>query len=347
METKFFKDKTLMITGGTGSFGSTVLKHFLDSDLKEIRIFSRDEKKQDDMRHERQAKDPKNASKVNFYIGDVRNKQSIEDAIQGVDFLFHAAALKQVPSCEFFPMEAVRTNVEGTDNVLHAAVAAGVERVVCLSTDKAAYPINAMGISKAMMERVIYANARVAAGKTTICCTRYGNVMCSRGSVIPIFIDQIKAGNPITITDPNMTRFLMNLDEAVALVMFAFEHGEPGDLFVQKSDASTIGDLAKAVQQLFGDTGTNIIGTRHGEKLFETLMTNEECIRSIDMGNYYRVLPDGRDLNYDKFFVNGEVQTMAPEAYNSHNTRRLDVAGTVEKILTADYVQEALANWEK
>ncbi len=344
---KFFKDKTLMITGGTGSFGSTVLKHFLNSDLKEIRIFSRDEKKQDDMRHDLQAKHPELAEKVKFYIGDVRNMRSVQDAVQGVDYIFHAAALKQVPSCEFFPMEAVQTNVEGTDNVLHAAVEAGVQRIVCLSTDKAAYPINAMGISKAMMEKVIGANARVAAGKTTICCTRYGNVMCSRGSVIPLFIDQIKAGNPITITDPNMTRFLMNLDEAVDLVMFAFEHGEPGDLFVQKSDASTIGDLAKAVQQLFGDTGTHIIGTRHGEKLFETLMTNEECMRSVDMGDYYRVLPDGRDLNYDKFFVEGQVRTMAKEAYTSHNTKRLNVEETVQKILTTDYVKEALQNWKK
>lgn len=344
---KFFKNKTLMITGGTGSFGSTVLKHFLDSDLKEIRIFSRDEKKQDDMRHALQAKHPNLAEKVRFYIGDVRDMRSVEDAVQGVDYIFHAAALKQVPSCEFFPMEAVRTNIQGTDNVLHAAVAAGVERVVCLSTDKAAYPINAMGISKAMMEKVIGANARVAAGKTTICCTRYGNVMCSRGSVIPLFIDQIKAGNPVTITDPDMTRFLMNLDEAVALVMFAFEHGEPGDLFVQKSDASTIGDLAKALQQLFGDTGTKIIGTRHGEKLFETLMTNEECTRSIDMGDYYRVLPDDRDLNYDKFFVNGQVHTMANEAYTSHNTKRLDVEGTVNKILTTDYVKTALAEKDR
>ena len=343
----FFKGKTLMITGGTGSFGSTVLKHFLNSDLKEIRIFSRDEKKQDDMRHELQAKHPDLAEKVKFYIGDVRNMRSVQDAVQGVDYIFHAAALKQVPSCEFFPMEAVRTNIEGTDNVLHAAVDAGVQRIVCLSTDKAAYPINAMGISKAMMEKVIGANARVAAGKTSICCTRYGNVMCSRGSVIPLFIDQIKAGNSITITDPNMTRFLMNLDEAVDLVMFAFEHGEPGDLFVQKSDASTIGDLAKAVQQLFGDTGTHIIGTRHGEKLFETLMTNEECTRSVDMGDYYRVLPDGRDLNYDKFFVQGQVRTMANEAYTSHNTHRLDVEGTVQKILTTDYVKEALQNWKK
>ena len=340
---KFFKDKTLMITGGTGSFGSTVLKHFLDSNLKEIRIFSRDEKKQDDMRHELQVKHPDLAEKVKFHIGDVRNIRSVEDAVQGVDFIFHAAALKQVPSCEFFPMEAVRTNIEGTDNVLRTAVAAGVQRIVCLSTDKAAYPINAMGISKAMMEKVIGANARVAADRTTICCTRYGNVMCSRGSVIPLFIEQIKAGNPITITDPNMTRFLMNLDEAVDLVLFAFEHGEAGDLFVQKSDASTIGDLAKAVQSIFGDTGTKIIGTRHGEKLFETLMTNEECTRSIDMGDYYRVLPDGRDLNYDKFFVKGQVHTMANEAYTSHNTRRLNVEGTVQTILSTDYVKEALA----
>lgn len=341
-----FNNATLMITGGTGSFGSTVLKHFLDSDLKEIRIFSRDEKKQDDMRHELQAKHPKQAGKVKFYIGDVRNPRSVQDAMPGVDYIFHAAALKQVPSCEFFPMEAVRTNVEGTDNVLHAAIQAGVKRVVCLSTDKAAYPINAMGISKAMMERVIYANARVAAerGNTTICCTRYGNVMCSRGSVIPLFINQIKAGKPITITDPGMTRFLMNLDEAVDLVMFAFQHANPGDLFIQKADASTIGDLAKAVQQLFGDTGTSIIGTRHGEKLYETLMTCEERLRSEDMGNYYRVCADSRDLNYDKFVVNGNVKTMADEAYTSHNTTRLDVQGTVKKILTADYVQEELKN---
>lgn len=346
-KTNIFKNKILLITGGTGSFGTTVLKHFLKSNLMEIRIFSRDEKKQDDMRHGIQTQYPEYAAKVKFYIGDVRNIRSVEDVMHGVDYIFHAAALKQVPSCEFFPMEAVRTNVEGTDNVLHAAIEAGVERIVCLSTDKAAYPINAMGISKAMMEKVIGANARVAAKTTTICCTRYGNVMCSRGSVIPLFIDQIKAGNPITITNPDMTRFLMNLDEAVELVMFAFEHGEPGDLFVQKSDASTIGDLAKAVQQLFGDTGTRIIGTRHGEKLYETLMTNEECVRSQDMGAYYRVLPDGRDLNYDKFFVNGQIQTMASEAYTSHNTRILNVEETVQKILTTDYVKEALSDWEK
>ena len=339
-----FSGATLMITGGTGSFGNTVLKHFLKTDIGEIRIFSRDEKKQDDMRHALQAKYPEEAKKVKFYVGDVRDQQSVRDAMPGVDYIFHAAALKQVPSCEFFPMQAVKTNVEGTDNMLHAAIDAGVKRVVCLSTDKAAYPINAMGISKAMMEHVIYANARVAAerGGTVICCTRYGNVMCSRGSVIPLFIDQIKAGNPITITNPNMTRFLMNLDEAVDLVQFAFENANPGDLFIQKADASTIGDLAKAVQKLFGDTGTNIIGTRHGEKLYETLMTCEESLRSEDMGHYYRVVADSRDLNYDKFVVNGQVKTMAEEAYTSHNTKRLDVDGTVKKILTTDYVQNEL-----
>ncbi|MBR3167136.1 MAG: polysaccharide biosynthesis protein [Erysipelotrichaceae bacterium] len=340
-----FTNKTLMITGGTGSFGHTVLKHFLTTDIGEIRIFSRDEKKQDDMRHELQAKYPEYAGKVRFFVGDVRDPRSIDDAMPGVDFIFHAAALKQVPSCEFFPMQAVKTNIEGTDNVLHSAVAHGVKRVVCLSTDKAAYPINAMGISKAMMEHVIFANARVAAerGGTVICCTRYGNVMCSRGSVIPLFIDQIKAGDPVTITDPEMTRFLMNLDEAVDLVKFAFEHGNPGDLFVQKADACTIGDLAKAVQQLFGDTGTSIIGTRHGEKLYETLMTREESLRSEDMGEYYRIAADSRDLNYDKFVVKGEVHTMAEESYTSHNTKRLNVEETVQKLLTTDYVKEELA----
>ena len=335
---------TLLITGGTGSFGSTVLKRFLTTDIGQIRIFSRDEKKQDDMRHDLQAKYPEYASKVKFYIGDVRDPRSIKDAMPGVDYIFHAAALKQVPSCEFFPMQAVKTNVEGTDNVLHAAMDAGVKRVVCLSTDKAAYPINAMGTSKAMMEHVIFANSRVAAeqGGTVICCTRYGNVMCSRGSVIPLFIDQIKSGNPITITNPEMTRFLMNLDEAVDLVKFAFENANPGDLFIQKADASTIGDLAKAVQKLFGDTGTNIIGTRHGEKLYETLMTKEERLRSEDMGHYFRVAADNRDLNYDKYFVKGQVQTEAKEAYTSHNTNLLDVDGVVEKIMTTDYVREAL-----
>lgn len=339
-----FSGATLLITGGTGSFGNTVLKHFLTSDIGQIRIFSRDEKKQDDMRHELQSKYPEHAKKVKFYVGDVRDPQSIADAMPGVDYIFHAAALKQVPSCEFFPMQAVKTNIEGTDNVLHAAINAGVKRVVCLSTDKAAYPINAMGISKAMMEHVITANARVAAesGNTVICCTRYGNVMCSRGSVIPLFIDQIKSGDPITITNPEMTRFLMNLDEAVELVQFAFEHAMPGDLFIQKADASTIGDLAKAVQHLFGDTGTNIIGTRHGEKLYETLMTREERLRSEDMGKYFRVAADNRDLNYDKYFIQGKVETQAEEAYTSHNTTRLGVDETVKKLLTTDYVQEQL-----
>ena len=344
-----FSGATLMITGGTGSFGNTVLKHFLSSDIGQIRIFSRDEKKQDDMRHELQAKYPQAAGKVKFFLGDVRDARSIEDAMHGVDYVFHAAALKQVPSCEFFPMQAVQTNVIGTDNLLHAAIDCGVKKVVCLSTDKAAYPINAMGISKAMMEHVIYANARVAAerGGTVICCTRYGNVMCSRGSVIPLFIDQIRAGNPLTVTNPNMTRFLMNLDEAVSLVTFAFEHANPGDLFIQKADASTIGDLAKAVQQLFGDTGMTVIGTRHGEKLYETLMTREERLRSEDMGDYFRVCADSRDLNYDKFVVQGEVRTEADEPYTSHNTHLLNVNGIIRKLMTTDYVREALAAAEK
>ena len=339
-----FDGATLLITGGTGSFGNAVLRHFLTSDIKEIRIFSRDEKKQDDMRHELQIRLPEHAGKVKFHIGDVRNPLSVKDAMQGVDYVFHAAALKQVPSCEFFPMEAVRTNIIGTDHVLHAAMEAGVKRVVCLSTDKAAYPINAMGISKAMMEHVAAANARVAAEKngTVICCTRYGNVMCSRGSVIPLFVEQIQAGRPITITNPDMTRFLMNLDESVELVKFAFEHGNPGDLFIQKAPASTIGDLAKAVQSLFGDTGTSIIGTRHGEKLYETLMTREERLRAEDMGGYFRIAADSRDLNYDKFMVKGKVETQADESYTSHNTKRLDAEGTKQKILTTQYVQEKL-----
>lgn len=341
-----FTGKTLMITGGTGSFGNTVLKHFLQSDLAEIRIFSRDEKKQDDMRHRMQQRDAEAAKKVRFCIGDVRDAQSVRDAMHGVDYIFHAAALKQVPSCEFFPMEAVKTNIIGTDNVLHAAIAEGVKRVVCLSTDKAAYPINAMGKSKAMMESIIYANARNGAGRTTICCTRYGNVMCSRGSVIPLFIKQIKNGQPVTITDPTMTRFLMNLDEAVSLVQFAFEHANPGDLFIQKAPASTIGDLAEAVQEVFGRTETKIIGTRHGEKLYETLMTREERLRAEDMGDYFRVHADTRDLNYDKFFVEGDVKTQADESYTSHNTTRLDAAGAVEKIKTAEYVQLALEGRE-
>ncbi|GKG90138.1 MULTISPECIES: polysaccharide biosynthesis protein [Gordonibacter] len=334
--------RTLMITGGTGSFGSTVLDHFVGSDVGEVRVFSRDEKKQDDMRHRLQERDPGLAAKVRFLIGDVRDERSVRDAMRGVDYVFHAAALKQVPSCEFFPMEAVKTNVVGTDNVLHAAIDEGVQKVVCLSTDKAAYPINAMGTSKAMMEKIIYANARNGAGRTTICCTRYGNVMCSRGSVIPLFIDQIRAGRPVTVTDPAMTRFLMNLDEAVDLVLFAFGHAEPGDLFIQKAPAATVGDLAEAVQELFGRTGTKVIGTRHGEKLFETLMTREERLRAEDMGEYFRVRADTRDLNYDRFTV-GNVRTQADESYTSHNTERLDVAGTVGKIATASYVREALA----
>ena len=341
-----FKGKTLLITGGTGSFGSTVLRHFLRSEIAEIRIFSRDEKKQDDMRHRLQESCPELAGKVRFRIGDVRDARAVRDAARGADCIFHAAALKQVPSCEFFPMEAVKTNVIGTDNVLKAAIDEGVDKVVCLSTDKAAYPINAMGTSKAMMEKVVFANAREGAGRTTICCTRYGNVMCSRGSVIPLFMRQIRRDEPLTLTDPAMTRFLMNLDEAVDLVQFAFEHAEPGDLFVQKSPAATVGDLAEAVQRLFGRTGVRVIGTRHGEKLFETLMTREERLRAEDMGDYFRVRADSRDLNYDKFFVDGEVQTQADEAYTSHNTRRLDVEGTMSKLLTADYVKRALEDGE-
>lgn len=341
-----FASSTLLITGGTGSFGNAVLKHFLTTDIEQIRIFSRDEKKQDDMRHQLQLEYPDYANKVKFYIGDVRNKTSIVEAMHGVDFVFHAAALKQVPSCEFFPMEAVRTNIEGTDNLLHAAMDAEVKKVVCLSTDKAAYPINAMGISKAMMEHIVTANARIAAerGNTVIACTRYGNVMCSRGSVIPLFIDQIKKGQPITITNPEMTRFLMNLDEAVELVRFAFNHANPGDLFIQKSPASTIGDLAKGIQELFGDTGTNIIGTRHGEKLYETLMTQEEAARSEDMGNYFRVFADNRDLNYDKYIVKGEIPLVQSVAYTSDNTTRLDIDGVKKKILSTDYVQAELKN---
>lgn len=349
---KYFQNKTLLITGGTGSFGSTVLKRFLTSDIGQIRIFSRDEKKQDDIRHELQAKHPQYAQKVKFYIGDVRNIDSIRGAVDGVDFIFHAAALKQVPSCEFFPMEAVRTNIIGTDNLLRVAIDSKVKNIVCLSTDKAAYPINAMGISKAMMEKVIRANALNAVNKsgTIISCTRYGNVMCSRGSIIPLFIDQIKAGKPITITNPEMTRFLMNLDEAVNLVMFAFENARPGDLFVQKSEASTIGVLGQAVQKLFGDTGMKVIGSRHGEKLYETLMTKEELVRAEDLGNYFRVTPDSRDLNYDnyvKYDATANSIVQKDEDYNSHNTKRLDIDGTIQKILTTEYVRAQLDDWIK
>lgn len=334
-----FKGKTLLITGGTGSFGNAVLKRFLSTDIKEIRIFSRDEKKQDDMRKKF------DNDKLKFYIGDVRNLESVRDAVKGVDFIFHAAALKQVPSCEFFPMEAVRTNVLGTDNVLTAAIDAGVKKVVCLSTDKAAYPINAMGTSKAMMEKVIIAKSRNIDPKdTTICCTRYGNVMASRGSVIPLFVEQIKEGKPITITDSSMTRFLMNLDEAVDLVLFAFKNAKQGDLFVQKSPASTVGDLATAIKELFkSDEKIKIIGTRHGEKAHETLMTREEKAKSIDLGGYFRIPADNRDLNYDKYLEDGSKNISKAEEYTSHNTERLDVEGTIEKLLTVDYVKQELA----
>lgn len=333
-----FKGKTLLITGGTGSFGNAVLKRFLDTDIKEIRIFSRDEKKQDDMRKHY------NNDKLKFYIGDVRNPESIRDAVRGVDFIFHAAALKQVPSCEFFPMEAVRTNVLGTDNVLNAAIAAGVKRIVCLSTDKAAYPINAMGTSKAMMEKVIVAKSRNIDPKDTIISlTRYGNVMASRGSVIPVFVEQMKANKPVTITDPDMTRFLMNLDEAVELVIFAFQHANQGDLFIQKAPASTVGDLAEALKQLFkSESKIKIIGTRHGEKAHETLMTREEKAKAEDMGGYYRIPADTRDLNYDKYFDEGDKKLTDIEEYTSHNTTQLDVEGTKEKVLTVEYVTQEL-----
>lgn len=317
-----FTNKILLITGGTGSFGNAILKRFLDTDIKEIRIFSRDEKKQDDMRHQYQN------PKIKFYIGDVRDKRSVDTAMRGVDYVFHAAALKQVPSCEFFPMQAVRTNVIGTENVLDSAVEFGVKNVVVLSTDKAAYPINAMGISKAMMEKVAIAKARSLGNDaaTTICCTRYGNVMASRGSVIPLWVDQIKSGKPITITDPNMTRFMMTLDDAVDLVLYAFEHGDQGDLFVQKAPAATLDVLAQSLKELYhADTEVKVIGTRHGEKLYETLVTREEMFRSEDMGNYFRIPADARDLNYDKFFVEGQEDISKVEDYNSHNTHRLDV----------------------
>ncbi len=335
-----FSGSTLLVTGGTGSFGHAVLEHFLATDIGQIRVFSRDEKKQDDMRHELQRDYPDLYKKVKFYIGDVRSEQSLRDAMAGADYVFHAAALKQVPSCEFFPMEAVETNIIGTNNVLHAAMESGVRKAVCLSTDKAAYPINAMGTSKAMMEHAARASARVAAdrGNTIICCTRYGNVMCSRGSVIPLFIEQIKSGRPVTVTNQKMTRFLMNLDEAVELVAFAFEHAAPGDLFIQKSDACEIGVLADAVQQLFGRTGMEIIGTRHGEKLYETLMTAEESARAEDMGQYYRIPADNRDLNYDKYFTGAHPRQDMGESYTSHNANRLDTAGTVKKLLSVDSV---------
>ena len=339
-----FTNKTLLITGGTGSFGNAVLNRFLRTDIGEIRIFSRDEKKQDDMRHEFQAKMPEVADKIKFYIGDVRSLESCRGAMHGVDYIFHAAALKQVPSCEFFPMEAVRTNVIGTDNVLTAAIEAGVECVICLSTDKAAYPINAMGITKAIEEKVAVAKSRNS-GKTKICCTRYGNVMCSRGSVIPLWIDQIKNGNPITITEPSMTRFIMSLEEAVDLVLFAFEHGENGDLLIQKAPACTIGTQAQAVCELFGGKKEDIkvIGIRHGEKMYETLLTNEECAKAIDMGNFYRVPADNRGLNYDKYFKEGDEKRNTLTEFNSNNTRILNIEETKAKIASLAYIQDELA----
>ena len=337
-------NKTLVITGGTGSFGSTVLKRFITTDIKEIRIFSRDEKKQDDLRHELQVNYPNDFTKVRFYIGDVRNIDSVREVMRGADLCFHAAALKQVPSCEFFPMEAVRTNVIGTDNALTAAIEAGLEAIICLSTDKAAYPVNAMGISKAMEEKIAVAKSRNS-GKTKICCTRYGNVMCSRGSVIPLWIDQIKSGNPITLTEPKMTRFIMSLDEAVDLVLFAFENGQNGDILVQKAPATTIQIQAEAVCELFnGDKNAiKVIGIRHGEKMFETLLTNEECAHAIDMGNFYRVPCDSRGLNYDKYFNKGDEKRNPLTEFNSNNTRMLTVEETKAKIASLAYIQDRLA----
>lgn len=339
-----FKEKTLLITGGTGSFGHAVTNRFLNSDIKEIRIFSRDEKKQDDMRKEY------NNDKLKFYIGDVRDLQSVKNAMHGVDYIFHAAALKQVPSCEFFPLEAVKTNVLGTNNVLTAAIEEGVKKVICLSTDKAAYPVNAMGTSKAMMEKVAVAKSRtVKPENTTICATRYGNVMCSRGSVIPLFIEQIKAGKPITITEPKMTRFIMSLEEAVELVVFAFKNADAGDIMVQKAPACTIEVLAQAVKELFGvpNHETRVIGIRHGEKMYETLLTNEECAHAVDMGNFYRVPCDKRDLNYDKYFIEGNEERTKLSEFNSNNTELLDVEAVKQKLLKLNYIQEELNNWKK
>lgn len=339
-----FTGKTLMITGGTGSFGNAVLNRFLNTDIGEIRIFSRDEKKQDDMRHEFQARMPETSDKIKFYIGDVRDLQSVKNAVHGVDYIFHAAALKQVPSCEFFPMEAVRTNVIGTDNVLTAAIEEGVKSVICLSTDKAAYPINAMGITKAIEEKVAVARSRDS-GNTKICCTRYGNVMCSRGSVIPLWIEQLRAGNPITLTEPTMTRFIMSLEEAVDLVLFAFEHGENGDLLIQKAPACTIQTQAQAVCELFGGDKKDIkiIGIRHGEKMYETLLTNEECAHAVDMGDFYRVPCDSRGLNYDKYFKDGDMKRNTLTEFNSNNTRLLNVEQVKEKMLKLQYIRDELA----
>jgi len=344
-----FSNKTLLITGGTGSFGGAVLNRFLPTDIAEIRIFSRDEKKQDDMRHEYQDTYPQYADKIKYYIGDVRDLASVKSAMHSVDYIFHAAALKQVPSCEFFPLEAVKTNVLGTDNVLTAAIDAGVKKVICLSTDKAAYPINAMGTSKAMMEKIIIAKSRtVSPDKTLICCTRYGNVMCSRGSVIPLFIDKIKAGQPLTVTDPTMTRFIMSLDEAVDLVLFAFENAHPGDILVQKAPACTISDLARAVNELFGGTREILtIGIRHGEKVYETLLTNEECGRATDMGNFYRISADNRDLNYDRYFTEGDSERSTLTEFSSNNTERLDVSNVKNKLLSLQYIRDELASWKE
>lgn len=344
-----FKNKTLLITGGTGSFGNAVLNRFLNTDIGEIRIFSRDEKKQDDMRHKFQAQMPDVADKIKFFIGDVRDLSSVKNAMHNVDYIFHAAALKQVPSCEFFPMEAVRTNVIGTDNVLTAAIDAGVKSVICLSTDKAAYPVNAMGITKALEERVAVAKSRtVAPDKTKICCTRYGNVMCSRGSVIPLWIEQIKAGNPITITEPEMSRFIMSLDEAVDLVLFAFQNGVSGDILVQKAPACTIGVLAQAVKELFDSKDDiKVIGIRHGEKMYETLLTNEECANAEDMGDFYRVPSDKRGLNYDKYFKDGDVERNPLSEFNSNNTKLLNVTEVKEKLMTLQYIRDEVAAWKE
>ncbi len=342
-----FTNKTLLITGGTGSFGNAVLNRFLDTDIGEIRVFSRDEKKQDDMRHEFQSRMGAAAEKIRFYIGDVRDPASVKNAMYGVDYIFHAAALKQVPSCEFFPMEAVKTNVFGTDNVLTAAIECGVQSVICLSTDKAAYPVNAMGTSKAMMEKVVVAKSRTT-GRTKICCTRYGNVLCSRGSVVPLWIDQIRAGQPITITEPSMTRFVMTLDEAVDLVLFAFEHGESGDILVQKAPACTIETLAKAVTELFAPGHEiRVIGIRHGEKMYETLLTNEECAHAMDLGDFYRVPCDKRGLNYDKYFSKGNVDRNPLSEFNSSNTAQMTVEQVKEKLLTLPYIRDELAKQEE
>lgn len=343
-----FQGKTLLITGGTGSFGNAVLNRFLATDIKEIRIFSRDELKQDDMRHFYQREYPEYSGKLKFYIGDVRDPQSINKAMHGVDFIFHAAALKQVPSCEFFPIEAVKTNVLGTENVLQSAIEAGVKKVICLSTDKAAYPVNAMGTSKAMMEKVIVAKARtVSPEETSICCTRYGNVLCSRGSVIPLFISQIKEGKPLTVTEPSMTRFVMSLEEAVELVVYAFENADSGDIMVQKAPACTIGVLAQAVKELFhAENEIKVIGIRHGEKMYETLLTNEECSHAVDMGNFYRVPADKRDLNYDKYFIDGNLKRTELSEFNSNNTMLMDVEQVKEKLLTLSSIREEIEKWE-